>query len=66
MVCGDANWCSMHEECMSDAQISVTRKCPDWEWNELDALTLIEWKDMPPRKRPVLDGQMKLGFEEDA
>lgn len=63
MVCGDANWCSEHEEVMSDAQISVARKCPGWEWNELDALTLTEWKEPPPKRRHVVEGQMKLGIE---
>lgn len=62
MVCGDANWCSEHNEVMSDVQILVARKCPDWEWNEIDALTLTEWKPKP-EKKAVLDGQMKLGCE---
>lgn len=39
MFCGDANWCSKHEECMSDMQIWAARKCPEWEWNPIDALT---------------------------
>lgn len=64
MVCGDANWCSQHEECMSDAQITVARKCRDWEWSELDALTLTEWVERP-RGRTTSDGQMKLRFGED-
>ena len=61
MVCGDANWCSEHEECMTDAQIFVARKCPEWEWNKIDALTLQEWVEhVPIEKRAVLDGQMTL------
>lgn len=62
MVCGDANWCSEHNEVMSDIQIFVARKCPDWEWNEIDALTLTEWKPNSGKKA-VLDGQMKLEVE---
>ena len=50
---------------MSDAQITVTRKCPDWEWCELDALTLTEWKEPPPKKKRVVEGQMELGIEVD-
>lgn len=64
MVCGDANWCSKHEEVMSDAQITVARKCPNWEWCEWDSLTLTEWKEPPPKKKRVDEGQMKLEFEE--
>ena len=60
MVCGDANWCSEHEEVMSDMQIWAARKCPEWEWNSIDALTLEEWTPKPPRKRAVLDGQMMM------
>lgn len=66
MVCGDANWCSEHEETMSDMQIWVARKCPEWEWNPIDALTLAEWTETPPRKRPVLDGQMVIELMGDA
>ena len=66
MVCGDANWCSEHEEVMSDMQIWAARKCPEWEWNPIDALTLAEWTETPPRKRPVLDGQMAIEMGDDA
>lgn len=66
MVCGDANWCSEHEETMSDMQIWAARKCPEWEWNPIDALTLMEWEPTPPRKRPVLDGQTTLELRGDA
>lgn len=59
MVCGDANWCSEHEEYMSDEQIFVARKCPDWEWNPIDALTLTEFEERPER-RAVLDGQIVM------
>lgn len=66
MVCGDANWCSEHEEVMSDMQIWVARKCPEWEWNPIDALTLHEYQErMPVGKRAVLDGQLELGVEVD-
>lgn len=51
MVCGDANWCSKHEECMSDAQIAVGRSCPEWEWNPIDALTFEEYEKPPERPR---------------
>ena len=53
MVCSDANWCSKHEEVMSDMQIRVARKCPEWEWNLIDALTFDEWaaKDFVARWR---------------
>jgi len=61
MVCGDANWCSEHEECMTDMQIWVARKCPEWEWNPIDALTLKEWEEhIPVNRRAVLDRQMML------
>lgn len=63
MVCGDVNWCSEHEEVMSDMQIQVARKCSEFEWNSIDALTLTEWEPMPPRKRIVLDGQTTLEYE---
>ena len=64
MVCGDANWCSEHEEVMSDTQIQVARKCLEFEWNPIDALTLMEWKEhVPVPRRPVLDGQMTMGTE---
>lgn len=65
MVCGDANWCSEHEEVMSDVQIFVARKCQDWEWNPIDALTFAEWTPTPPSKSAVLDGQMRLAGGED-
>ena len=61
MCCGDANWCSEHEEVMSDMQILVARKCPDWHWCEMDALTMVEWHEhVPQSKRSVLDGQTRL------
>ena len=60
MVCGDANWCSEHEEVMSDGQIWVAWKCPEWEWNPIDALTLKEWVPTPLSKRAVLDGQIMM------
>ena len=66
MVCGDANWCSEHEEVMSDMQIQTARKCPEWEWNPIDALTLAEWAEAQPRKCPVLDGQMVIELMGDA
>lgn len=66
MVCGDANWCSEREEVMNDMQIRAARKCPEWEWNPFDALTLEEWTETPPRKRPVLDGQMAIELRGDA
>lgn len=51
---------------MSDMQIWVARKCLEWEWNPIDALTLAEWTETPPRKRPVLDGQMAIELRGDA
>lgn len=61
MCCGDANWCGEHEETMSDRQISTARKCPDWQWCEIDALTLVEWREHTPQgKRAVPDGQTRL------
>jgi len=63
MVCGDANWCSEHEEVMSDMQILAARKCPEWEWNPIDALTLKEWKSALPSRKTVLDGQMRIEVE---
>lgn len=66
MVCGDANWCSEHKEVMSDMQIWVARKCPQWEWNEIDAPTFEEWTEIQPRKCPVLDGQMAMELGGDA
>ena len=64
MVCGDVNWCSKHYEVMSDMQIWAARKCPEWEWNPIDALTYKEWTETQPRKRPVLDGQMAIELED--
>lgn len=67
MVCGDANWCSEHEEVMSDMQIWAARKCPEWEWNPMDALTLKEWEPTPPsEQKAVLDGQMAIEMGGDA
>lgn len=72
MACGDANWCSEHEEVMSDMQIWVARNCSEWEWNPIDALTLREWKPIPPSERKgVLDGQTTISdlygiWKEDA
>lgn len=67
MVCGDANWCSEHEETMTDMQIRVARECPEWEWNELDALTFEVWREsVSVEKRPVLDGQTAMELEGDA
>ena len=60
MVCGDANWCSEHKEVMSDMQISVSRKCPEWELNPIDALTLKEWRSALPSRKAVIDGQMRI------
>ncbi len=60
MVCGDANWCSEHEEVMSDAQISVHRNCPDWRWCELDALTFEVFVDSCERQGLNVDGQLRM------
>lgn len=64
MCCGDANWCSEREETMTDMQILAARKCPKWEWNAIDALTLAEWESTPPRKHAVLDGQTIMEVDE--
>lgn len=66
MVCGDANLCSEHEEVMSDMQIWAARKCPEWEWNPIDALTFKEWTETQQHKRPVFDGQMAMELGGDA
>lgn len=61
MTCGDANWCSERNEVMSDSQINASRRCPMWEWNPIDALTIEEWVEhIPMPRRPVLDGQLRL------
>lgn len=64
MVCGDANWCGEHEECMSDAQISCFRGCSDWAWHPMDALTFEEWAE-PPAKVRDDGGQMEIVLECD-
>lgn len=52
---------------MSDMQIWVARKCPEWEWNPIDALTLTEWEEhVPVPRRPVLDGQAVIELWGDA
>lgn len=38
MVCGDANYCSVRQECYSDAKIKRANKCKDFEFNPIDAL----------------------------
>lgn len=60
MCCGDANWCNEYKKVMSDMQIWASRKCPEWKWNPIDALTFEEWEQKQPRKRAVLDGQMTM------
>lgn len=64
MCCGDANWCSEHNEVMNDGQICAARNCPEWELNPIDALTLKEWEPTHPSKRAMLDGQMTIGVAE--
>ena len=65
MVCGDANWCSEHETVMSDLEIKVWRKCEEWMFNEIDALTGEEWhRSKPSGAKAVLDGQMAFEVTE--
>ena len=60
MTCGDANWCSERNETFSYMQIIAPRKCPMWEWNPINALTLEELPDEVPDDAPraVLDQMM--------
>lgn len=60
MVCGDANWCSEYEILRTDGEIRAHTDCSLFEWNPIDALTLMEWEPTPPKKRPILDGQMMM------
>lgn len=49
MVCGDANYCTVHNECYSEEQICRPNKCKEFEFNRIDAL----WKNLKgyrPRK----------------
>ena len=38
MVCGDVNYCDMHKQGYSDAQIKRTNRCKDFELCTIDAL----------------------------
>lgn len=61
LTCGDANWCSERNEVMSDLQINASRRCPMWEWNPMDALTLDEWSEQGPKSARVnLVGQLRM------
>lgn len=42
MVCGDANYCECTGETYSDGYIRAHRDCPGFEFNPIDALTLID------------------------
>jgi len=42
MVCGDANWCEVFQECYSDERIAEENDCNGFEFNPIDAITLTE------------------------
>lgn len=42
MVCGDANYCEYTGYTYSDGYIRAHRNCPGFEFNPIDALTLID------------------------
>lgn len=39
MVCGDANYCNVKQECYTDEQLSRANKCKHFELNRINALT---------------------------
>lgn len=49
MVCGDANYCTKHNECYTDKQICRPNKCKDFDLNSIDALG-INPKEYKPRE----------------
>lgn len=42
MVCSDVNYCNVKKQTFTDKQICRTNKCKDFEFNEIDALGLID------------------------
>lgn len=61
LVVGDANYCTAHEICMSDASAKATNKCSDFILNTIDAFGENEagYKPREPKKK-VCDGQESL------
>lgn len=64
MVCGDANYCTVHNECYTEKQICRPNKCIEFEFNSMDALGL-NTKGYQPRKPKEKEGfeQMKIESE---
>ena len=53
MVCGDANYCTVREVCLTDEYIKRTNKCKDFDFNPLDALGLVhEYQPRPKKEKP--------------
>jgi len=40
MTCGDANWCSELNECLSEGEIREENHCKQFEFNPIDAITM--------------------------
>lgn len=59
MTCGEANWCAARQEVLSDAQIAAYRRCPSYEPNPVDALTLDDPKQEAARERELYEKRMR-------
>ena len=51
MCCGDANYCSKHNECYSDEKIKRVNRCKDFEFNPIDAINPGQ-KYTPRKSKP--------------
>lgn len=49
MVSGDANYCDVKQRTFTDAQISRTNQCKDFELNPTDSLTGRTYKPRAPK-----------------
>lgn len=61
MVCGDANYCSVRNECYSDERIKRVNYCRDFEFNPIDALGENP-AGYTPRKPKTYDGEQIAMF----
>ena len=66
MTCGDANWCSVTEETYPEERLSEENNCKDFEFNEIDALTLkkdyaqvVRRKNRAAAERALYERRMK-------
>lgn len=63
MTCGDANWCSELEICVTDAQLTRLRKCRHWAVCTMAADSFEVWEESPQPKKSGCDGQIRLELE---